>query len=190
MRTRFETCKPFDKTQVLKPLKLHFLRERCRGDLQELRVLLTRLQDQVNTQIRKFDSTHAVHLSDAKRNVFVKAGKPSPDGSGPYPDFVTLKVDPASSVFTTPGGTIVNISTLDLRDYELQPTVHIRDVWYLGDTYYPRLFVDHCVLHEIPQEDQAGDGTSTKTGPDSDDSENEEVTDLVESDSENMSDAE
>jgi len=189
MRTPFASCKPFNNSQVLKPLQLTFQREEARSDLQELRVLLTRVQDQLNVQIRKFDSSDAVHLSPLKRNVFIKQGKARSDGGGRYPSFVTLKVDPATSTFATPDGTFVNVSDIDLRHYELEPTVHVRDVWRVGDTYYPRLFVDRCVVHQLSQAKNT-DKKVPKTTFDADESESEDLAELSESDSDDLSDAE
>ena len=36
---------------------------------------------------------------------------------------------------------------IDFRDFLLQPTVQLRDVWKVGTKFYPRMVMTHCVLH-------------------------------------------
>lgn len=44
-------------------------------------------------------------------------------------------------------GNVLEESTINFADYDVQPTVELRDVWKVGTTYYPRLVVTECVLH-------------------------------------------
>jgi len=184
MRTPFATCKAFDASKRLLPLNLHFRDEAKQPELQELRTLLTETQLQISKSIHALDTEHDTPLTVAKQNVFIKPGKAKPNGGGSYTDLVTLKVDPESVAFTTPDGTPLDINKLDLRKVELQPTVWVRDVWKVNDTYYPRLFVDSCIIHEstTPTKPILERTCSFVERCDSDDGDDDEMPDAEESD--------
>jgi len=149
MRTPFAKATPYDQSSRHHPLVLHFKDESSRPELQELRALLTSTQERLNTLIGLADKEQQEALALSRRNTLIRAGKPKSDGDGNYPDFVTLKFTPATVTFATPEGEIKNLATLDLRKFELEPTVWLKDVWEVAGTYYPRMILESCILHEL-----------------------------------------
>lgn len=176
MRTPFAECTPFRKNQKLHPLQLHFEDEAQRPELQELRALLTCVQDQLTRKILEVDSEHEVPIEAARRNTLIKEGRPRRDEEGQYPDFINIKFDPKTTPFTTEAGEKVPLRNVDLREYELQPVVWLRDVWLVQSTFYPRLFLKSCILHKLPALDEANEDD----GPEESESEGENSDDMIE----------
>jgi len=149
MRTPFAKATPYDPTSRHHPLQLHFRDEPSRPELHELRNLLTCTQGRLNSLITSIDKNEQEPLCLSRKNTLIREGKPKSDGNGNYPDFVNLKFNPEQVTFTSPEGDVKDISKLDLRKFELEPTVLLKDVWKVAGTYYPRMILETCVLHEV-----------------------------------------
>jgi len=157
MRTPFAQCTPYEKSQKMHPLQLHFEDEETRPDLQQFRVLMNHIQDKLNTNILEVDRQYKTPIAPVRRNTLIKEGRPRPDEEGKYPDYINVKFDPTSTPFITEDGEQVDLKSVDLRDYELTPTVWLRDVWKVQGTFYPRLVLKSCTLRRAPWGEQEED---------------------------------
>ena len=151
MNAPFGGPQAFGDKDTTQTLTLNFRGEATRLDLQDLRANLTRIEARVGSLIEMLEPTAQLQdpLSRDRDNGFIRAAF-AKDAFGldrKYPDMIKLKVYPKDVTFVDTNGKLLKPEDIDFHDYDLQPTVQLRDIWKMGTTFYPRLVMTHCVLH-------------------------------------------
>ena len=130
-------------------------RDEEKGDgKEELRVLLGRVQNKVSKLIEHLEPTgrNQNPLSVENGNTLIRPGLPHKDENGSkkdtnFPDYVQLKMYLEDVKWTTVDGDVMNVVDIDFSEYDVQPTVEVRDVWIFDAKFYVRLMATECLLH-------------------------------------------
>ena len=157
MNAPFGAPSKYDKTSLTKKvhtLVVNFRDENNRPELQNLRKVLSRVEAGLNKLVELFEPTIQIqdHICAENKNTFVHPGSHHEDENGNklstrFPDFLQLKIYPEDVEYKTPDGNVLDIDDISLTDYDVQPTVELRDVWQFNNKYYPRLVITACTLY-------------------------------------------
>ena len=155
MQAPFGGPKKYDPSKNVATLTLSFQGEAKPPELVHLRQLLTKTEGVMGDLIKLIRPARESQppISVIRKNTFIRTGKRvSDEVTDRWPDTIPLKMYPESVCFKTADGEILDAENIFFADYDVQPTVELRDVWKVGPTYFPRLVVTECVLHarEIP----------------------------------------
>ena len=160
----------FDPKKKTATLTLSLRNEQKTPEQQNLRETLSKAEKVLAQLITQIDPARDPRdqISALRKNTFIRAGKPVPEGfgQGNYPDTIPLKMYPEDVVWKDVDGDVIDRADFSFYDYDVEPTVELRDVWKVGDTYYPRLVVTECVLHaqdvgpliSLPREEGSAEG--------------------------------
>lgn len=160
MPAPFGGPRKYDENHATATLTLSFRDEHKAPDQHKaLRETLTMAEKALNYLIPVIDPKfkNQVAIVGANANTLIRTGKtrPEEDGGGQWPDNIPLKLYPEDVIYKSVDGTTLDKATvaeISFFDYNVEPTVELRDVWKVHGTYYPRLVVTRCVLHprDIP----------------------------------------
>ena len=64
-----------------------------------------------------------------------------------YADYMVFKFEPGTVVFEGPHGNILQEEHIDFSQVDVEPVVHLKDVWEFEGTYHVRYFVEECKIH-------------------------------------------
>ena len=150
MQAPFGGPKKFEKAKNTATLTLSFQGESSSPELQQLRKLLDKVEDVMGGFIKLIRPKEVKNdpITAKQKNTFIREGTPLAEGSiQRWPDIVYLKAYP-EMCFKYANGEVVDLTKIRLKDnYDVQPTVELRDIIKVGAVYYPRLVVTECVLY-------------------------------------------
>jgi len=150
MQAPFGGPKKFDQTKNTATLTLSLRNEENDPELQDLRKVLTGAEDVLGELIKLIDPKFEEHdpISAEHKNTLIRPGKPASEGAlERWPDTIPLKLYPSDVRFKDVDGKVLETACISFLEYDVQPTVELRDIWKVGMTYYPRLVITECVLH-------------------------------------------
>ena len=116
---------------------------------QTLRQVLTDAENTIGKLIQVLDPLFKgrTPISAAYKNTLIRPGKATSEGaSETWPDTIPLKMYPDDVFFKDPNGHVLIPEEHSFFDFDVQPTVELRDVWKVNGVYYPRLVITDCVL--------------------------------------------
>ena len=154
MNAPFGGPRRYDDTKKVHTLVLNLRNETQDPEMQNLRATLEHIQTPLAKLIELLEKTVANQdpLRPERKNTFIHPGPEQTDEAGApinsrFPDFVKLKMYMEDVAFVDEDGVIMDPSEISFEDYDVQPTVELRDVWKFGTYFFPRLMVTRCVLH-------------------------------------------
>ena len=159
---------------LIQELTVDFKNEEKCLRLQNLRIIFTRLQAQVQRLLAQMDSDSDTHLTEGRMNLLIRPGKMTSHGKSP--DQVRFKVQPGGQRFYNPRGLVLNTKNIDFTQFDIEPTVKVQGVQKVGDLYFPRLVLQSCILHprQVSLYDALGDlSEDSDTELESDNDENQ-----------------
>lgn len=149
MQAPFGGPKKFENSKNTATFTLSFKGEATSPELQQLRQLLTKVEEVMGEFIKLIRPKGVVTapISADQKNTFIREGARVAVGSAErWPDLVYLKAYPEMR-FKTTYGQVMKMADVLLELYHIQPVVELRDIVTVGGIYYPRLVVTECVLH-------------------------------------------
>ena len=150
MSAPFGGPRKYDEGQNTATLTVNFRDEENRPELRALRTTLTKVTKTINKLLRVVEASPQLDdlVCPRHNNTFIREGAPRPtQPTERYPDMIKLKMYPTDIKFVGPEGVAIDMTPEAFADYDVQPTVELRDVWKVGGKFYPRLVITRCVVH-------------------------------------------
>ena len=134
MNAPFGGARHYDSDRKVATLTVNFRNEHKDPELQNLRAVLTHVEKTLSKLVELLEPTMQLQdaISPLRSNTFIHPGKYQEVNGGPdrprWPDYIKLKMYPNDVKFTAPDGTIIDPAGISFADYDVQPTVELRDV--------------------------------------------------------------